>query len=82
MAIGKTRWNVGPLGRAEIYDPDLANGGDRLRRYTLGFYADLKPEELRGQLKAAGARFVFNVDLDFSETRRDHALLSWVQVVF
>jgi len=82
MAIGKTPWNVGPLVRAEFYDPDLANIGDRNQRFTLGAYVDLKSEELRGQLKAGGVRWLVNLDLDASETRRDHAVLSWVQVVF
>jgi len=82
MAIGKTSWNVGPLVRAEFYDPDLAAVGDRLQRFTLGAYVDLKSEELRGQLKAGAIRLLINLDLDASETRRDHAVLSWVQAAF
>jgi len=73
LAAGKTPWNLGPILRVEAYDQDLDAPGDLLRRYTLGAYADLKP---------VAARLMVNLELDGSETPRDHALVSWVQVVF
>lgn len=74
LAAGKTPWNVGPIFRVEAYDRDLDAPGDLRRRYTLGAYAELK--------KPANARVSVNLEIDGSETPRDHALVSWVQVVF
>jgi len=73
LVAGKTPWNLGPIARVEAFDPDVLAPGDLLRRYTLGAYADLKP---------VAARLLINLELDRSEDRRDHALVSWVQVVF
>lgn len=78
QVAGKTPWNLGPVARVEFLDPNQDVSGDILRRSTLGMYLDLRhPEQ-----KTAWARWLVNVELDRSEARRDHALLSWVQVVF
>ncbi|HEY8209086.1 MAG TPA: porin [Myxococcaceae bacterium] len=74
LAAGKTPWNLGPVARAEMYDPDLGAPGDRMVRYTLGAYADFA--------KPANLRLMVNLELDASQARSDHALVSWVQVVF
>lgn len=73
LAAGKTPWNLGPIARVEMYDQNLEVASDRLGRYTLGVYADLKP---------VNCRLMVNLELDGSEVKRDHALVSWVQVVF
>jgi phosphate-selective porin O/P len=73
LVAGKTPWNLGPIVRVEAFDRDFGAPGDLLRRYTVGAYADVKQ---------VNARLLVNLEIDDSETRRDHALVSWVQVVF
>lgn len=73
LAYGKTPWQVGPVARAEYYDPNDDVHGDHRHRYTFGAYYDYRPRN---------ARLLLNYELDDSATRRDDALYAQVQVVF
>lgn len=74
---GKTPWNVGPIFRAERYDPNRAVKNDLAKRYTVGAYADVLP---------VNARLILNYEFDESQTgaasRPGNRAIAYAQVVF
>ncbi|MBK9518601.1 MAG: porin [Anaeromyxobacter sp.] len=59
-AYGKTPWHLGPVFRAELYEPNDASAtvNDRTERYTVGAYYDVLP---------VSARFILNYEFDESD---------------
>jgi hypothetical protein len=74
---GKTPWNLGPVFRAERFDPSRSDADDRSERYTIGAYLDVRP---------VSARLVFNYEIDASEkastNRPGDWAIAFAQVVF
>jgi hypothetical protein len=74
---GKTPWNLGPVFRAERFDPSRSDADDRSERYTIGAYLDVRP---------VSARLVFNYEIDASEkastNRPGDRAIAFAQVVF
>ena len=71
--VGKSRWNVGPIFRYDVFDPNTAAAGDIRRVLTGGAYLDVE---------AIRARLVANAEIDLSAANQDNVLLVMAQVVF
>lgn len=69
----RSPWNVGPLARYQVYDPDSDRGGPIVRRWTVGAYYDFLPIR---------ARLLVNYEIDRSFPRLDDAVHAWAQIAF
>ncbi|BDG04046.1 porin [Anaeromyxobacter oryzae] len=74
-AYGKSRWNVGPIFRAERFDRNRSTTNDLNERYTVGGYVDLLP---------VSARLIFNYEFDRSDApvRTGDRAIVFGQVIF
>lgn len=72
LLAGKTPWSLGPVFKAEQFDPDRDAAGDIQVRYTAGAYYD----------HGKAFRVLANYEIDRSDSRDDDSFLLFAQLIY